>query len=338
MYHVELRQFPHNLCRFNLDEHELRAIAERWAREQWVALGDRKWDPHQARLTILEGPEIAPDQLTMGRGWRAAERSGEDVTGRVLAAARARLAGAPAAAGAPPAGAGAAPLAADPSPAGAHDAQASARGDVRSAGAVSGGAGGVSRAGGGEPEVAGAGTGGAGGAPPGAAGGALWGGGAGQGEAGGEPGVAGVAPGSASSFPGAATAEGRELALQSDSLGLELLQALSGSPLPLARAWALAHERFPARAPSECLALAELAVRSLLQRRLLEVVAVEARRGAGGGGADDPAPGATHEAGRASRAAASCEALEGVAAEEALARLESWSGSADAASVWTRRA
>ena len=101
MYHVELRQFPHNLCRFNLSEHELRAIAERWAREQWVALGDRKWDPHQARLTILEGPEIGPEQLTMGRGWRAAQRSGSDVTGRVLADARARVVGAPAAAGAP---------------------------------------------------------------------------------------------------------------------------------------------------------------------------------------------------------------------------------------------
>src|SRR2546423_13001270 len=94
MYHVELRQFPHNLCRFNLSEHELRAIAERWAREQWVALGDRKWDPNQARLTILEAPKLGPEQLTMGRGWSAAQRSGEDVTARVLAAARARLQGA----------------------------------------------------------------------------------------------------------------------------------------------------------------------------------------------------------------------------------------------------
>jgi len=320
MYHVELRQFPHNLCRFNLSEHELRAIAERWAREQWVALGDRKWDPIQARLTILEGPKLGSEQLTMGRGWRAAQRSGADVTGRVLADARARLAGAPAAAGAPPAGAVVAPLAAGASPPGAHTASEGARGDVGSAGALSGAAGG-------EPGVARAGTGGVG-APPGSAGGALWGGGAGPGEAGGEPGVAGVAPGSASSFPGAATAEGRELALHSDSLGLELLQALSESPLPLVRAWALAHERFPARAPSECLALAELAVRSLVQRRLLEVVAVEARRSAGSAGADEARPGATDEAGRASRAAASGEALEGVAAEAALARFESWSGSA----------
>ena len=314
MYHVELRQFPHNLCRFNLSEHELRAIAERWAREQWVALGDRKWDPNQARLTILEGPKIGPEQLTMGRGWRAAQRDGSDVTASVLANARARLSGA--------------------SPGGARAAPRAAGGDVGSAGAVSGGAGGE----------------------PGAAGGALWGGGVGPGEAGGEPGVAGVAPGSASSFPGAATAEGRELALHSDSLGLELLQALSESALPLSRAWALAHERFPGRAPSECLALAELAVRSLLQRRLLEVVAVEARRGRGGGAsagseagasatgelgagtASEAASGAAGSAGRASRSAARGEALERVAAEEALARPESWSGLGDAASVWMRRA
>src|SRR5438128_10937216 len=138
MFHVELRQFPHNLCRFNLSEHELRAIAERWAREQWVALGDRKWDPIQARLTILEGPKLGPEQLTMGRGWRAAQRSGSDVTAGVLADARARLPGAPAAAGAPPAGAGVPPHAAGASPPGAHTASEIARGDVGSAGAVSG--------------------------------------------------------------------------------------------------------------------------------------------------------------------------------------------------------
>src|SRR5213082_2369107 len=142
MYHVELRQFPHNLCRFNLSEHELRAIAERWARDQWVALGDRKWDPNQARLTILEGPKIGPEQLTMGRGWRAAQRGGSDVTASVLANARARLSGATAAAGATPAGAGVAPAAAGASPGGAHAAPRAAGGDVGSAGAVSGGAGG----------------------------------------------------------------------------------------------------------------------------------------------------------------------------------------------------
>ena len=87
MYHVEMRQFPHNACRFNLTEAELRPIAYPWVREQFVELGERKWSPHQARLTILEGPELSPQRLTMGRGWRAAQREGRDVTARVLAAA-----------------------------------------------------------------------------------------------------------------------------------------------------------------------------------------------------------------------------------------------------------
>jgi hypothetical protein len=87
MYHLELRQFPHNLCRFNLTDQELRAVVEPWAREQVVELGERKWSPHQARLTILEGPQLPIEQLSMGRGWRAAQRQSEDVTERVLAAA-----------------------------------------------------------------------------------------------------------------------------------------------------------------------------------------------------------------------------------------------------------
>ncbi len=88
-HHVELRQFPHNMCRFNLSAGELRAIVEPWAHGEWVEVGERKWSPHQAKLTVLEGPELAMEQLTMGRGWRAAQRQGEDVTERVLEAARA---------------------------------------------------------------------------------------------------------------------------------------------------------------------------------------------------------------------------------------------------------
>ena len=84
MYHLELRQFPHNLCRFNLEEQELRVILEPWARGQWVELGERKWSPYQAKMTILEGPRIPVDQLSMGRGWRAAQRQSTDVTERVL--------------------------------------------------------------------------------------------------------------------------------------------------------------------------------------------------------------------------------------------------------------
>jgi hypothetical protein len=87
VYHIELRQFPHNLCHFNLDEGALGAIVKAWTTEPWVEIEERKWNPHQAKLRILEGPEIPLGQLTMGRGWRAAERNGTDVTDRVLGAA-----------------------------------------------------------------------------------------------------------------------------------------------------------------------------------------------------------------------------------------------------------
>jgi hypothetical protein len=89
VYHVELRQFPHNLCRFNLSAAQLRStILEGWVRGQWIELGERKWHPAQARLTVLKGPHLSMHQLSMGRGWRAAQRSGLDVTEQLLAEVR----------------------------------------------------------------------------------------------------------------------------------------------------------------------------------------------------------------------------------------------------------
>jgi hypothetical protein len=94
VYHVELRQFPHNSNRFNLTERELHAtILDAWARGEWIDFGERKWNAHQAALTVLEGPEIPVAQLSMGRGWRNAMRQGRDVTEELLAAARERSLG-----------------------------------------------------------------------------------------------------------------------------------------------------------------------------------------------------------------------------------------------------
>jgi hypothetical protein len=88
MYHVELRQFPHNFCRFNLTETELReAVLDAWARGEWIEFGERKWNPQQAKLIVVEGPQIPLEQLSMGRGWRIVEREGKDVTERLIAAA-----------------------------------------------------------------------------------------------------------------------------------------------------------------------------------------------------------------------------------------------------------
>jgi len=87
MFHVEIRQFPHNACRFNLPDQELRPIVDPWVRERYVEFGERKWNPAEARLTILEGPELTLQELTMGRGWQAAQHQSDDVTERVLAVA-----------------------------------------------------------------------------------------------------------------------------------------------------------------------------------------------------------------------------------------------------------
>jgi hypothetical protein len=86
VYHIELRQFPHNMCRFNLTEQDLRAVLAPWVLEKPVELGERKWSSQQAKLTVLEGPHLELQSLSMGRGWRAAQRRSEDVTARVIAA------------------------------------------------------------------------------------------------------------------------------------------------------------------------------------------------------------------------------------------------------------
>jgi hypothetical protein len=116
VFHIELRQFPHNHARFNLSEGELRALVAPWVGEQWVELGERKWNCNQATLTIVEGPQLPVQKLSMGRGWRTAQREGEDVTERVLAAAKSEIEAAaqppasPSVATSPPAD----PLMADP--------------------------------------------------------------------------------------------------------------------------------------------------------------------------------------------------------------------------------
>lgn len=179
-FHIELRQFPHNLCRFNLTEHELRStIVEPWAREQWIEQGERKWSPHQAKLTVLEGPPLPVEELSMGRGWRTAQRQSRDVSARILASVSEGLDG-------------------------GTSITANQLGDAPS------------------------------------------------------------------------TQDERLLA---DSLGLELLTQLGSGPAPLRRAWQLAVARHPERTVSQCLALGERAITSLLESRLIVLAWAD---GAGG--------------------------------------------------------
>jgi hypothetical protein len=88
VYHVELRQGVNKLHRFNLSEQQLWALLVPWARERVVDVGERRWNPDQATVTVFEGPQLDIRQLSMGRGWRSAQREGTDVTAQVMDAAR----------------------------------------------------------------------------------------------------------------------------------------------------------------------------------------------------------------------------------------------------------
>jgi hypothetical protein len=88
MYHLEIRDFPRNVNRFNMSGTEIGAVLLAWAQERVFELADQKWNPQTAEMTVLEGPEIPVSGLSMGRGWPTALREGQDVTARVLAEAR----------------------------------------------------------------------------------------------------------------------------------------------------------------------------------------------------------------------------------------------------------
>jgi hypothetical protein len=92
VFHVELRQFPHQARAFNLTREELDArILRPWCSGIPVDLQDRRWTSEKAKLTILEGAELRPDEIGLGRGWSNATRSSREVTTELLEEARQSL-------------------------------------------------------------------------------------------------------------------------------------------------------------------------------------------------------------------------------------------------------
>ena len=88
-FHVEVSSALRHARAFNLDAEELRqAVLEPWLSRRPVELGDRKWNPEESELRVLEGPELSNPELNFGQGWGNAQRSAEDVTARVLGAAQ----------------------------------------------------------------------------------------------------------------------------------------------------------------------------------------------------------------------------------------------------------
>ncbi len=95
-FHIEVSSGLRHARAFNLSAEEVRqAVLDPWLSRRQISLGDRKWDPEESELRVLEGPELSNPELSFGQGWANAERASEDVTGRVLGAAQeARAAGA----------------------------------------------------------------------------------------------------------------------------------------------------------------------------------------------------------------------------------------------------
>jgi hypothetical protein len=88
-FHVEISSgFRQRARAFNLDEAKLRkTILDPWMRGRPIYLGDKEWEPRDCKLIVLEGPELADTDLSMGRGWSNAERGSENVTRQLIDAA-----------------------------------------------------------------------------------------------------------------------------------------------------------------------------------------------------------------------------------------------------------
>jgi hypothetical protein len=88
-FHIEVSSGLQHARSFNLDPEELqRTVLEPWLSGRPVLLGDRKWDPEESELRILEGSELSNPELSFGQGWANAERGSEDVTQKIVEAAR----------------------------------------------------------------------------------------------------------------------------------------------------------------------------------------------------------------------------------------------------------
>ncbi len=59
-------------------------IIEPWLAERTIVFADKEWEPRKSSLVILEGPQLADTELTLGRGWSNAEKRSENVTRRLL--------------------------------------------------------------------------------------------------------------------------------------------------------------------------------------------------------------------------------------------------------------
>jgi hypothetical protein len=88
-FHVEISSSPDRARALNLEEADLRrSVLEPWTVGLPFEFGERRWEPRDSRLTILESPPLDSAPLDE-EGWAAALRAAEDVTRPMLEAAEA---------------------------------------------------------------------------------------------------------------------------------------------------------------------------------------------------------------------------------------------------------
>jgi hypothetical protein len=94
-FHVEISSgFRQRARAFNLDQATFReTILEPWMADRVIELGDKRWQPRDCKLIVLEGPELAETDLSMGRGWSNAERKSANVTRKLVDAPAPPMAG-----------------------------------------------------------------------------------------------------------------------------------------------------------------------------------------------------------------------------------------------------
>ncbi|HEX5928616.1 MAG TPA: hypothetical protein VFY48_04405 [Solirubrobacterales bacterium] len=88
-FHIEISSALEQARVLNVSEGELRRqILEPWVAGLPFGFDGHDWEPRESRLTILEGPELEP-QDGAEAAWAEALRAAEDVTRRMLEAAEA---------------------------------------------------------------------------------------------------------------------------------------------------------------------------------------------------------------------------------------------------------
>lgn len=92
-FHVELRHSFHRARSFNMSERDLRRLTALWSEGVEIEFGERRWEPRESDITVLEGPELDPSRLAMGQGWQNALKASVDVTARELGARAPEAAG-----------------------------------------------------------------------------------------------------------------------------------------------------------------------------------------------------------------------------------------------------